>query len=367
MPAPIACSQRMKFIALALALLALPSAAETLESLSAFETIKLADGVHAFIAHQTLSPLVSGNSLAVIGDDGVLVVDSAHFPVGTRRMIAEIRRLTPLPVRFVVNTHWHPDHVTGNSVYQDAFPGVTIISTRATRDAFAAELPKYEAQAMREQVPLLRNALSSGKTRRGAPLTYAQRASFTEALAGLDTTLPDLESARHLAPTLTFERELSVHLGKREVRILFPGRGNTAGDAVVFVPDAKVVAAGDLVVHPVPYAFGSFIGEWPATLEALLALDAKILVPGHGPVLRDQSYPKLVARLLSSLTAQAKAAVAQGQTLDQASAKLDLAQLRKELTHGDAELTKELQSFVVDPGFPRAYREAKEGPLHDEN
>jgi glyoxylase-like metal-dependent hydrolase (beta-lactamase superfamily II) len=357
----------MRAIAAAL-LLAFPAtAAETLETLRDFETVKVADGVYAFIARQTRSPLVSGNSVAVIGDDSVLVVDTGHFPSGTRQMVAAIKKLSQKPVRFVVNTHWHPDHETGNSVYQDAFPGVTIISTRATRDAFSTDLPKYEAAGMRAQVPLLREALKTGKTRRGAPLTEARRGAFTDALAQLDTVLPDLESARHLEPSLTFTDELRIHLGKREVRVLFLGRGNTTGDGVVYVPDAKLVATGDLVVHPIPYAFGSFFGEWPKTLDALLALDADVLVPGHGPVLHDKSYPKLVARLISSISSQAKTAAARNLSLEEARKQLDIAELRKELTHGDADLDKDLDAFVLDPGFPRAYREAKEGPLKDEN
>jgi cyclase len=357
----------MRAIAAAL-LLALPaSAAETLDTLRAFETVKVADGVYAFIARQTRSPLVSGNSMAVIGDDAVLVVDTGHFPSGTRQMIAAIRKLSQKPVRFVVNTHWHPDHDTGNSVYQDAFPGVTIISTRATRDAFSTDLPKFEAAGMSAQVPLLRKALGTGKTPRGAPLTEARRAAFTDALAQLDQVLPDLASARHLEPSLTFDHELQLFLGKREVRVLFLGRGNTAGDAVVYVPDARVVATGDLVVHPIPYAFGSFFGEWPKTLEALLALDAGVLVPGHGPVLRDKSDPRLLARLVSSISSQAKAAVARNMSEEEARKQLDIADLRKQVTHGDAELDKDLDAFVLEPGFPRAYREAKEGPLKDEN
>lgn len=157
----------MRTLILAACLVALPAAAESLETLSAFETVKVADGVHAFIAHQTQSPLVSGNSVAMVGDDGVLVVDTGHFPSGTRRMIAAIRKLTPQPVRWVVNTNWHPDHNTGNSVYRDAFRQITILSTHATRDAFETELPKYEVGPMKAQLPLLREALRTGRTPRG--------------------------------------------------------------------------------------------------------------------------------------------------------------------------------------------------------
>jgi len=343
------------------------ASAETLETLSAFETKKVGDRVYAFLAQPTLSPLVSGNVTAVIGDDGVLLVDTGHFPSGTRRMLARLRELTSQPVRFVVNTHWHPDHNTGNSVVRDAYPQAVIVSTEATREAFETELPKFEPKAMRQMLPVLREALRTGKTPKGAPLTDEQRKRFSEMLQESDSALPDLEQARHQAPSLAFTRELRLWLGKREVQVRFLGRGNTQGDAIVYVPDTKTLITGDLVVYPVPYAFGSFFGEWVKTMDALLAIDAVAIVPGHGPVLHDKRYPQIVRDLLASIAAQAKAAAARGENAADARGKLDLLALRDELTHGDAELNKELDAFVLDPGFPRAYREAKEGPLKDEN
>ena len=69
--------------------------------------------------------MVSGNSVAVVGEEGVLVVDSGHFPSATRRIIGEIRSLAKAPVRYLVNTHWHGDHIRGNAVYREAFPAVS--------------------------------------------------------------------------------------------------------------------------------------------------------------------------------------------------------------------------------------------------
>src|ERR1041385_6300288 len=88
---------------------------------SSYDTVKVADGIWAFVAPETKSGLVSGNSIAIIGDDGVLVVDSGQIPSLTRRMIAEIRQKTDKPVRSLVNTHWHWDHNFGNFVYREEF------------------------------------------------------------------------------------------------------------------------------------------------------------------------------------------------------------------------------------------------------
>src|SRR5215472_3095739 len=100
--------------------------------LTTYETVKLADGIYAFISPEPKVPLVTGNSTVIIGKDAVLVVDTGHFPSLTRRQIDDIRRLTDKPVAFVVNTHWHADHNTGNYVYREQFPAVAIIGTPAT-------------------------------------------------------------------------------------------------------------------------------------------------------------------------------------------------------------------------------------------
>ena len=83
---------------------------------------------------------------------------------------------------------------------------------------------------------------------------------------------------------------MTLRLGKRDVQVMFLGRANTAGDAVVYVPDAKVLATGDIVVHPFPFAFQSYIGEWARVLRKMEAMDAIAIVPGHGPVMRDKAY-----------------------------------------------------------------------------
>ena len=108
------------------------------------------------------------------------------------------------------------------------------------------------------------------------------------------------------------------------MQILHLGRGNTGGDTVVYVPDAQVVAAGDMVVYPAPYAFGSRLGEWVETLRKLQALGATRLVPGHGPVLRDGAYVSAVIDLLEETRRQVQAAVKDGLSLDDTRKRVDL-------------------------------------------
>jgi glyoxylase-like metal-dependent hydrolase (beta-lactamase superfamily II) len=296
----------------------------------------------------------------------VLVVDSGHYPSATRRIISELRSLAKAPVRYLVNTHWHGDHIRGNAAYRASFPAVTIVSTSATARQFGNESTRDEPAAMRKQLHEFKEMLASGKTPSGAPLTDRLRAMFEEGVRELELMLPDIAQARTTPPSLTFEDRLTVHLGGREVQVLFLGRGNTAGDAVVYVPDSRVLITGDLVVRPAPYAFGSFIGEWGATMRKLIAIDAATIVPGHGPLMRDKSYLTLVADTLESISGQVRAAAQEGLTLEETRKKLDLERFRKEFAQGDEQKARAFDGFLLGPGVPRAFREAKEGPLQDE-
>ncbi|MFN8011074.1 MAG: MBL fold metallo-hydrolase [Holophagaceae bacterium] len=326
-----------------------------------FRTEEVSPGILAFIPEGRSQDLLSGNSLAVIGRTGVLVVDSGQFPSQARAMIAAIRERTDQPVRFLVTTHWHGDHHYGNAVYREAFPGLVILGTASTQAMMRAMAPRYFGMAyFGPATKQIEGALAD------PGLDPALRARFTAILEDVRVAKPELEAFRLTLPTLTYEGKVTVDLGDRTVEVRHLGRGATAGDSVVFVPDAGVLATGDLVVHPVPHGFGSFPGEWAAVLRALEDLGPRILVPGHGPVQRDLRYLRLEREALEVLDAQMKAAVARG--LDQAAAlkTLDLAALRRAFCGEDAARQRDFDGRFARAAAIRAYRAAKAGRLNDE-
>ena len=105
------------------------------------------------------------------------------------------------------------------------------------------------------------------------------------------------------APT-SFADTLDIDIGNRQVQVKHLGRGNTPGDAIVYLPKEKILVAGDLVVYPIPYTYDGYPAEWIQTLQNLARLDAQTIVPGHGPILHDKTYLYLVGNLLQSAAAQ---------------------------------------------------------------
>jgi cyclase len=332
---------------------------------SSYETVKVADGIWAFIAPETKSGLVSGNSIAIIGDDGVLVVDTGMIPSLTRRMIAEIRQKTDKPVRYVVNTHWHWDHNLGNFVYRDEFPNVTIISTPFTRVSMAdfdeKMLDTYRQRGT-AMVEKLHKTLAEKKNADGTAMTPEQVETKELLAHDVDNAMPEFQKARIELPNQTFTDSLTLFLGKREVDVRFLGRANTAGDAVVYVPDAKALMTGDLLVGPIPFGTGSYVTEWIAVMKKLDAMDPAVIVPGHGPVEHDRTHLRTITALLESIDSQVRAAVQAGLSLDETRKKVDISKFTDELTAGIATRKRNFEQYFATPMVELAYKQAKGEP-----
>jgi cyclase len=324
-----------------------------------FRTVDVADGVFAFVSPETSGPIPSGNVTAIVGGDGVLVVDSGRFPALATRMIAEIRKRTDRPVRYLVHTHWHADHIAADAAFQAAFPAMIFVSTDFTRTKMLEKQAAYLRDVAKNDagyVAQLREVLEKEKT-----LPPENRRYLEQEVTDLELEARELEGARLVAPGLTFERELTVHLGDRAVRIAFLGEGNTAGDAVVVVPDARVVVAGDLLVAPVPYGYGCHPAEWIATLRRLMAehADAAAIVPGHGPVFHDWDYAKRVIAVLEAIRAQVGEAVREGASLEETRKRVHLEPFQEEFAGKDFARGKAFRDFFVASAVDRAWQEAK--------
>ncbi|CAN5584254.1 MBL fold metallo-hydrolase [soil metagenome] len=202
------------------------------------------------------------------GDRGLIVVDTRASEPEGRVALDFVRRLGAGDVVAVVNTHQHFDHTFGNVAFTEAYDGLPVIAHDAAAEALVTTGPQLQEQSR------------------------------------TDTETPcasDIAAARIVLPTETFSSARALDLGDRMVELVHPGRGHTAGDIVLRVPDVDLVFAGDLVEesartrpnggNAVP-GFGDdcFPMEWPATLDLLISLltPESVVVPGHGmPVGKD--------------------------------------------------------------------------------
>lgn len=329
---------------------------------SGFTMVKVADGIHAAIQNDPLARQVDGTSIVILNEDDVVVMDANIGPTSARGVLAEIRKLTDKPVRYVINSHWHDDHVFGNFVYRDAFPQVEIIAhanTRADLLTRGAENLKGKSEIYPGILADSEKKLAGGKNKDGQPFTEAEKADLTGLVEMLRAVVPDLQATRLEAPTVTVEREMTLHRGGREIRILHPGRGNTRGDLAVYLPKEKVLLTGDLLVHPIPFAFGSYLGEWVQALKKLRELDATVIVPGHGQIQKDHQYLDQVISLLESVLRQTKEAADKGLSLEEARKAVNLESFRAQFAGDDPVRNKAFTDYFVTPAIERGYKEAK--------
>jgi len=338
-------------------------------SVLSYRTEKIADGIYAFITPEERSGFQAGNSVAIIGDDGVLVFDTGNIPSATRRQIAEIKKLTDKPVRYVVNSHWHPDHNLGNAEYASAFPDAVFIATRATRTGILERMTGYigDMRGFATTDSLMRVRLASGRMRDGSPMPANLRTMWNIVTNDYKDFLPEVLSAKPLAPTFTFDDSVTIHLGKRAVRLV-ARRANTEGDAYAFIPDANVLLTGDLVTVPCPFPSSSYFSDWISALDDLKAMAASTIVPGHGDVMHDYRYVDLVREMLVFTRQSARDAVRKGVSLDTLQKKIDFSEFKRRFGGGDVVRLESLDNFYIQPAVQRAYEEAKflsQGPVRD--
>jgi len=194
---------------------------------SKLNTVKITDDL--YVIHNDFVP---GNTTALITNEGVVLVDD-KFEIDFANIVAEVKKLTPLPIKYLINTHHHGDH-SGSNAKMQAMNVQVVASEQARENMVDAKQPGQ--------------------------------------------------------PTMTFERQAHIYLGGKSVEMYHFGRAHTNGDVVVLFPAQRTLAAGDMFTYGddvpelIDYAGGGSAKEWTSTLDSALMLDFNNVVPGHGNV-----------------------------------------------------------------------------------
>ena len=244
---------------------------------------KLAPGAYGYISD------FDPNCGFVVGDDHVVLIDTRPTPRMARDFLAAIRTVTDKPVKTIVLTHYHAVRVMGASAFDEV---AQIVASNGTLDWIRT---------------------------RGQADFDSEVGRFPRLFAGVEE-IPGLTF-----PTMSFAGEMSLWLGPRpgtgrELRLMALGRGHSSGDTVAWLPDCGVLFSGDVVEnHCGVYAGDAYIGDWAGTLDAVAALEPRVLVPGRGAVLQGEAACAeaigLTQAFLSTLLDSVKAGIAAGDTL----------------------------------------------------
>jgi glyoxylase-like metal-dependent hydrolase (beta-lactamase superfamily II) len=224
------------------------------------------------------------NTGIIIGDDAVMVIDTQATPVMAQDVIRRIREVTDKPIKYVLLSHYHAVRVLGASAYGAEH----IIASEDTRDLIV-ERGQFDKDSEIGRFPRLFQNVES---------------------------VPDGLTW----PTMTFNKKMTLWLGKLEVQILQLGRGHTKGDTVAWLPAEKILFSGDLVEFgATPYAGDAYFKDWPQTLDNLAALKPEKLVPGRGAALQTPAQVQEglagTRAFISDLYESVKASAAKGEDL----------------------------------------------------
>lgn len=274
-----------------------------------FEVKKVAEGVWVAVAAPAYK--VNCNTAIIEDGDGVMVVDTHSKPSAARVIVDMLRELTPKPVRYVVNTHFHWDHWHGNEVYPVAYPGAEIVSNQITREAMVKKGLKRIQDHVRgvpAEIARLREELVS------APPARRDRLEADLRLAR--AYLAEVTALKPALPTLAFERTMKLYRRDREIHLLHLGRAHTEGDVFVYLPKEKVVVTGDAVIGWTPFMGDGYPEDWVGTLDRLAQLDFTHIVMGHGEVV-GREWLAIFRGYVHDMVAAVRREVGTGATLDE--------------------------------------------------
>jgi glyoxylase-like metal-dependent hydrolase (beta-lactamase superfamily II) len=341
-----------KFAALAVCLLpGLLGAAITAEE---FSVTRLDDNVFAIVRNDPPGFAVESNAGFVVCANQVVVIDAQSNDTTTSRVLAAIRRHTDKPVRYVINTHWHDDHIVGNRIYRDAFASVQFIAHREALSYLPIQGKKNRDdfhRAIPGAIESFRHTLHSGK-----PLSEEQRRSLESdiRLGEGYRSVPDDFVA--ILPDVPVQDRFAIREAGCAIDVLALGNAHTTGDLVVHLPKQSIVFTGDMLGWPVPLVGGeqSRVREWGATLTKVRDLHAAVIVPGHGPLMRDNEHLDRVITLMTTIAKRVDAAG--GESLEAARKQIDLGDLKQQFSNGSDVNAALFDAYVTGPAITNAWQ-----------
>lgn len=306
---------------------------------------------------------VMGNTTFVIGAKGVVVFDGGGMPAMSELVIAKIRSLTDKPVTHVVISHWHGDHFFGAFRFAEEYPGVQFVAHEFTREVINSSRINYvdrETGFVESNFEEFRKIVATGLDSEGNEHSQVDRDVYQRIIDDRDEIDREFLRAKVIPPGIVFDTSYEIDLGDRIVQLKYLGHGNTAGDIVMWLPEEKVVATGDIVVLPSPYAFNVPPRQWADTLRAINALGYETLVPGHGALQKDSAYVDLVIEAAESIADQRDDLLANGMNPEAVPEALDFSAFEERFTHGDDYVASHYEQWFVGP-FRQAAMKALTG------
>jgi cyclase len=307
---------------------------------------KITDGIYYATASGTMQ--VGANSPVIVTDTEAIIIDSETSPAAGRALVQDIKAFTDKPVRYVIDSHFHYDHLFGNQIFG---PDVQIIGHDHTRERLRVNtMAQYTFLTSVSPVPARVESLRQRIAQEADP---QQKATLERQVQNSLSYMEQVKEVKQTPPNVTFDNTMTIDRGGRELQLMYLGRGHTDTDVVTFLPRERIVSTGDLMESVISYLGDSYPEDWVATLEKLKTLDFDTVLPGHGVPFKGKERITAFQEYLRDLIAQTNNFRRQGLSAEEAAQKVDLTR------HG--KVFPQIRAAGVDPAATRRiYRLAQE-------
>lgn len=293
-----------------------------------FDIEKVADGVYCALARP--QAVVNPNSAIFVNSNDVVVVDAHSKPSATAALIAQIKKeITPNPVRYVVNSHFHWDHIQGSQAYRADGGKIDFIASEPTSQLMS-DLGQKRLKASLDEIS---KQIDDMRSRAGKSGSAGEKAFCEEQIRQMQDYQSEMKNVTLELPTITFAKSYVITDKAHELHIEFHGKAHTAGDVVVFCPEKRVIATGDMIHSGLPYIADAFPKSWPKTMDSVARLGFDKICPGHCPVLDRQRMTDM-RNYIEELTEKVEAGKKAGKSIADLQNTITLASLKSMQSNG---------------------------------
>jgi cyclase len=309
-----------------------------------FDIQKVASGV--FFARARPQAMLNCNAAIFVRSKDVVVVDAHSKPSAASALIAQMKReVTTKPVRYVVNTHFHWDHIQGDHAYRLTGEKVDFIASAATRQLMASEAvarTKASVGEVPKQIDALRDQAAHATS-------AGEKAFCADQIQQLQAYQAELKDFTLELPTITFEKSYLLQDPALELQIEFHGHAHTAGDVVVFCPQERAIATGDVIHGFLPNIADGFPRPWPGTIDSIGTDGFHTIMPGHAALQTGRTVMINQRNYIEELTGNVERGKKAGLTLAEMQQRMTVASLKSLHSNGYQEYLARMSKLSNSP------------------
>jgi cyclase len=301
-----------------------------------FHIQKVANGI--YFAQARPQAMLNCNAAIFVRSKDLVVVDTHSKPSAAASLLAQLKReVSPKPVRYVINTHFHWDHTQGSHAYRATGEKIDFIASAATRDS----MEKLSVARMKASVGLAPQQIDALRERAARSASAAEKAFCTEEIRQLKAYQAELADYTPVLPTITFDKTYLLQDPAYDLHLEFHGHAHTAGDVQVYCPQERVIATGDVIHGFLPFIADGFPHIWPRTIDSIGQDDFRAIMPGHASLQTDRTVMTNLRNYIDELTGKVEQGRKAGQTVAEMQQRITVASLKSLQSNGyDAYLAR---------------------------